>query len=113
MRNKGGNTTIIIIGIIFFIILVLAGYLLITNLSKEEKIIIKKRTKCGDGTEFNTCSIKKPYYCVEGTLIQNADLCGCPETLNKNGELCESEYETGEVKELKLKYVLNGKTDYI
>ena len=34
--------------------------------------------KCLDSTYFSQCSSNKPFYCSEGTLIENCSLCSCP-----------------------------------
>ncbi len=45
---------------------------------KQAKVIDDIQ-KCEDGTAYNSCSNNKPYYCYEGDLMKNANLCGCPE----------------------------------
>ncbi|VVB78323.1 Uncharacterised protein [uncultured archaeon] len=35
--------------------------------------------KCNDGTPYDQCSVKKPYYCYDGELLKKAATCGCPE----------------------------------
>ncbi len=69
---------------------------------------------CGDGTLYGTCSLNKPYYCDSetGLLIEKASICGCPEKLDKNGEICSSQYYTGS-KEVSLKYILRGQEHLI
>lgn len=40
----------------------------------------KPTTKCSDGTTLGSCSASKPTYCkMDGNLIANAQVCGCPE----------------------------------
>jgi hypothetical protein len=34
---------------------------------------------CSDGTPNNDCSSTKPQYCDEGNLVNNCQICGCPE----------------------------------
>ncbi|MCX6814227.1 MAG: matrixin family metalloprotease [Candidatus Aenigmarchaeota archaeon] len=43
---------------------------------------------CEDGTFYETCSVSKPYYCFNGTLIEKARVCGCPEGYVLRGEGC-------------------------
>ncbi len=62
---------------------------------------------CGDGTFYEQCSLRKPYYCSNGLLFERASVCGCPEGLNRNGELCPSEHQKNPI-ELDLKYTLRG-----
>ena len=47
-----------------------------------EQIIITQQI-CNDGTSYGSCSSTKPYYCSEGILIRNCNVCGCG-----SGELC-------------------------
>ena len=39
----------------------------------------KKETikNCTDGTQYSQCSVKRPYYCSNGTLIRKCSICGC------------------------------------
>ena len=62
---------------------------------------------CGDGTFYEQCSLRKPYYCSDGLLFERASICGCPEELNLSGELCLSEHQKKPI-ELNLKYILRG-----
>jgi hypothetical protein len=62
---------------------------------------------CGDGSFYDTCDLNKPYYCSEGVLTENASVCGCPAGMNKSGNSCISQYQTGP-KEIMLKYTLRG-----
>ncbi len=64
-------------------------------------------TICGDGTAFNKCSLKKPYFCAEGKLVESASLCGCSEGLSQEENLCISRYQTNP-KNITLKYILRG-----
>jgi len=36
-------------------------------------------SRCSDGTVFGMCSIVKPFYCENGTLVSKASRCGCPQ----------------------------------
>ncbi len=40
---------------------------------------------CEDGTEYQSCSVSKPFYCSEGSLVSNCKSCGCPP-----GKECDS-----------------------
>jgi len=62
---------------------------------------------CGDGTFYNTCSLTKPYFCNEGILVENSDLCRCPNSMIKKEDSCYSSLQTTS-KEILLKYTLNG-----
>lgn len=68
-------------------------------------VIVKE---CSDGTDYNSCSINKPFYCLDGNLIEKPETCGCAYefvwVLNK----CVSIYETNP-KEITLSYVLRSK----
>lgn len=63
--------------------------------------------KCGDGTSYNECSSRQPYFCERGILVKNALICECPKTLTKEGDACFSKYQVGP-KNIVLKYVLRG-----
>ena len=39
--------------------------------------IIPPTKKCSDGTLYDQCSSERPFYCVNGTLIENCSICGC------------------------------------
>lgn len=73
---------------------------------------IKISPKCSDGTDYNSCSSNKPFYCLEGNLIEKPEICGCAYefvwVLNK----CVSIYETNP-KEIDLNYTLRGKKEDI
>lgn len=90
---------VIILGLILFV-----GYFFYSNLPTKnifgEKI-------CGDGTVYDKCSLRKPYYCSDGLLFERASVCGCPEGFNQSGELCPSEYQKNP-QEIEFKYILRG-----
>ena len=46
---------------------------------------------CADGTSYNECSSQKPLFCINGSLINNCQQCGCPSS-NKNIFSCKDEY---------------------
>lgn len=70
-------------------------------------IFFKIETNCGDGTAYGKCSINKPYFCSNGTLIEKASVCGCNSNLTLTGDSCTSKYQE-ESKEITLEYVLRG-----
>ena len=65
---------------------------------------------CGDGTIYDSCSANKPYYCLGGSLIQGATVCGCPEAFGEKGNACISVYHAAP-KEINLSYVLRGEKE--
>lgn len=63
---------------------------------------------CGDGTFYNTCSLNKPYYCLNGKLVEDSYHCGCPEEMIKEEEGCRYEnFTKGEKRNFK--YLVEGK----
>ncbi len=99
---------ILLIFVTLFFILIMLITLLING--AKEKVLT-----CGDGTFYNNCSLRKPYFCSEGILINNASVCGCSEILEKKGDFCISKYQTNP-KNVTLKYVLRGeekKIDFV
>jgi len=72
----------------------------------------EKVLTCNDGTFYETCSLKKPYFCSYGILIEKASVCGCSESLEKKGELCISKYQNNP-KNITLEYILRGEKDEI
>jgi len=90
--------------VILFIVFLLAWIAL--NIALSEKSSQKIRT-CGDGTFYDTCSLRKPYFCEEGILVEKASICGCNDILNKFGDSCFSKYQTNP-KDITLNYILRG-----
>ncbi len=67
---------------------------------------------CGDGTVYESCSVVEPYFCSEGKLMELASVCGCPENFYLENESCfPSDYNIS--KTVSLKYILNGKINFI
>lgn len=100
--------------IYFFIILFLVavGFFLFLILIKGRYSGVSAAKICGDGSLYGTCSLDKPYYCDEGSLVENASYCGCPQgSANVNGS-CFSQYQTGGKSSL-FWYVLDGKNETI
>jgi len=50
--------------------------------------IAQELKKCADGTLSGKCSENRPYYCNNGSLINKAPICGCPENYTLNEEEC-------------------------
>lgn len=101
--------------LIFLMIFILVVVLFFTGSSLIKGIkekIFTGTASCGDGTFYETCSINKPYFCLDGELIENSFNCGCPENFVKSNGNCVSNYETGE-KEIVLKYFLEGQQYYL
>lgn len=71
--------------------------------------------ECTDGTLDPECSDSKPYRCINGTLEENAGICGCPSNHRRNGEICEEilrctdSTEYGVCSKTKPNYCTNGK----
>lgn len=61
---------------------------------------------CGDGTIYGNCSVDKPYYCLDGKLIELASVCGCHESFTIKEDLCLSKYTLP--KNISLNYTLRG-----
>jgi len=73
-----------------FIILGLAVLLLVLILYfRDDVTIFLKQLKCNDDTFYNRCSENKPYYCLNGTLIKKASVCGCRYAYRADGEECK------------------------
>ena len=85
-----------------FLIFLVLIVLLFGNPASQEKL-----QTCGDGTSYNICSITKPYYCVNGSLIEKASVCGCLESMERIGDSCITDLQT-EPKSLALKYIFDG-----
>lgn len=68
--------------------------------------------RCSDKTIYGECSDDKPFFCSNGNLIENVNKCGCSYEFIAEGNNCVSKYETGP-STVKLKYIVDGKTDYI
>src|SRR3989344_6456436 len=92
-KRKGFNLEkdlIISILLVFLLILITVLYLLIVAAKNNSG----KIPTCGDGTLYDLCSLRKPYFCSGGILVEKASLCGCLEILTKKGDLCISKYQT-------------------
>ena len=98
--SKTKKYLVVFVAIISFLIFIVAGIYIFS-------LYDKKISACGDGTFYGNCSLNQPYFCLDGTLVERASVCGCPEFLSENNELCISEYQTNP-KNITLKYVLRG-----
>jgi len=75
-------------------------------------VIEERNYDCGDGTPEGNCSLRLPYFCSNGTLVEKASVCDCPETLLRKGDLCHSKYQINP-KNITLKYILRGEENEI
>jgi hypothetical protein len=75
-------------------------------------ILFGVKTSCGDGTIYGQCSVNKPYFCSNGTLIEKASSCGCNSNLSLTGNSCISKYQE-QPKTITLKYILRGEEKQI
>jgi hypothetical protein len=69
-------------------------------------IFFKPKT-CNDGTLYDECSEIKPYFCMDGVLIEKSSLCGCSDLSEAKDDKCISEYQD-EPKQITLNYILKG-----
>lgn len=102
--NFRKKSLIVLVFVLFFLMIV--SYLFIFVIEEKKEVI------CGDGTFNENCSLRKPYFCLDGVLAEKASVCGCPEILTKKGDLCISKYQTN-LKNITLKYVLRGEENEI
>ncbi|GIU68376.1 MAG: hypothetical protein KatS3mg001_226 [Candidatus Pacearchaeota archaeon] len=91
--------------IIVFIVTILTALALDIAISSSKKEILT----CGDGTLHGFCSLRKPYFCDNGTLVEKASICGCNENLERKGDSCVNNYYMTEPKNLNFKYFIDGK----
>jgi len=99
---------------IFFsaFILIIIIIIAIVLLTPEKKYEIEETYDCADGTPLDFCSLIKPYFCLDGNLIEKASICECPESFIKNEERCISEYHINS-KNITLNYIKNGEKNEI
>lgn len=43
---------------------------------------------CNDGTRYGECSTNQPFYCDDGFLVKDAQVCGCPVGQEPEGNRC-------------------------
>jgi len=87
---------------VFFVlgVLIILGaifYFLILNPNS-----VKPMLKCGDGTFNGYCSLSLPYFCSNGTLVENASFCGCPNSFKLNGSICSLDSDSVCINSVKL-----------
>jgi len=70
------------------------------------------RPFCGDGTPFQECSSRRPYFCDNGTLIEKASSCGCLSGTDRRENHCSTRYQTNP-KSIGLNYILRGEEEVI
>jgi len=95
--------------VFFFLLCILALIVIILKFFMGEIFgtYFTETPVCGDGSFYDTCSLKKPYFCDDGTLVEKASVCGCVDILMKSDDSCISKYQNGP-KAITLKYVLRG-----
>jgi len=109
-RGSGGMSvsTMIFISLGAFVLGLVIAWLFFPDfgdiIEKEEQ---KSILTCGDGTFNGTCSLNKPYFCKKGKIMEGAELCGCPEFMERENGGCTSDYQTNP-KNVTLEYVLRG-----
>ncbi len=54
-------------------------------------------SECSDGTLVGECSLNKPYFCLEGSLVERASVCGCPDGYSVKGEECKQTCDDGTI----------------
>ncbi len=95
---------VILMFIVFILLLIFTiGYFINVFFGKSSEQV----PACADGTFYETCSLRKPYFCSNGTLVEKASVCGCIKILTKKEDSCISKYQTNP-KNITLKYVLRG-----
>jgi len=91
----------------FRVLVIIIFILFMINIYSNLINNIQKESVCGDGTLSKECSLRKPYFCESGILIEKAYDCNCPELLTRTRDSCVSKYQTNP-KNVTLKYVLRG-----
>lgn len=110
LETKEGSNKIFenyyFLGGIFLVVLIIIGLFVFYH-PPEKTVSIQN---CGDGTFSNYCSLTKPYFCQNETLIQNVTQCGCPDSAKFSNGTCVSEYNKNGTL-MSFNYLLNGKND--
>ena len=94
------------------LIVIIITLLFFSFVSAGVYVFVLNKPACGDGTDYNECSERQPYFCEQGILVEKTSLCGCPENLTVEEDSCVSEYQTG-VKNIFLDYILRGENEKI
>jgi len=63
--------------------------------------------KCSDGTYYTECSKQQPFYCLNGTLVENASVCGCPPGFKAVDSTCVDQFRV-DPKEAHFPFTLDG-----
>ncbi|PJE81627.1 hypothetical protein COU58_01635 [Candidatus Pacearchaeota archaeon CG10_big_fil_rev_8_21_14_0_10_32_42] len=91
--------------LIFFLILIVGFiFFLVSNFMEEKN---PNFLTCGDGTFSGYCSLKKPFFCSNETLVENIFLCGCPKSADFQNGSCISKYNSS-IENKSLEYNLYG-----
>jgi hypothetical protein len=94
------NSKKVILKRVFVLIIIFLIFKLLVSFNSQDSF-------CNDQTIFGECSLKKPYFCEEGKLVEKASFCSCPELLIKKGDSCISKYQSNP-KNITLKYFLRN-----
>ena len=92
---------------ILLVVLILALVFFAFNFDNFFRKNAEKIPTCNDGSFYDTCSVRKPYMCEKGVLVESARFCGCPDGFTKDGDSCVSSLMSNE-KVASLSYLLNG-----
>lgn len=122
MRRKGGRFNsstlrvhkLLVIVFLSVFVLLLVGFIIgyhgvISSLFSKKQV---QNLTCGDGTSYDFCSLRKPYLCRNGFLVEQANVCGCPTGFFERDDLCESPLQTGP-RLANLSYVFFGERNFI
>jgi len=90
---------------ILFTLLIFSIFLIVFS----SKLIVHT---CNDETLYGECSKIKPYYCSDGSLIENASFCRCSTFSKLESNKCISDYQINP-KEIALNYTLRGEKNQI
>jgi hypothetical protein len=99
---------------VFIVIAVIIAYFAYNFFSQNIPVWEEYLVDCTDGTHHGTCSGNVSYYCNNGTLIQKASVCGCPEDFVASGDacigvkLCLEGTKSGHCSNARPLYCLNG-----
>lgn len=75
--------------ILVIIILITLGIVLFRGWINQQDIILQiLKLNCSDGTLNSRCSMNKPYYCLNHTLIKDPGRCGCQEGYKPHNDEC-------------------------
>jgi len=100
--EEGGKTLLFVLIVVVFLILLFVLFF----------VFLRDNLNCGDGTIVGKCSTVKPYFCLQGELVERASICGCLENLSEVGEECFFEYKTNP-KNISLNYFFKHKFEKI